>query len=150
MTESKTCINCGSELECRGTARFCLSCNSQEIDQAQVFLRELPGEDHVFIECPGASLYAPGTNDVVEGVEYYDRDDPGNGHRIIKNPVFAPDHHHRRRIMREALGKITRCRACQDYTVRMRRKEGVDFFIPSSRHPGRKKLKSVEHTTWEP
>ena len=37
--------------------------------------------------------------------------------------------------------------SCQDYTVRMRRKEGPDFYIPSHKHPNRKKLKSVQHTT---
>ncbi len=150
MSDPKTCINCGAELVRRGAALFCQSCNSQELETSQVFLREQPDEDPIFIECPGATLYAPGTNDVVEGVEFFDHDDPTRGHRIVKNPVFAPDHRKRRRIKREALGKISRCCACQDYTVRMRRKEGVDFFIPSSRHPGRKKLKSVQHTTYEP
>ncbi|MDH4034406.1 MAG: hypothetical protein OEV80_11475, partial [candidate division Zixibacteria bacterium] len=53
-------------------------------------------------------------------------------------------------IKREALGSIRRCQACQDYTVRMRRKEGADFCIPSSKFPHRKTLKSVHHVSYEP
>jgi len=150
MAERQTCINCGHGLLPRGGALFCPSCNSEDLDQSRIFLSENHADEYVFIECPGATLYEPGTNDVAEGVEYYDRDDPDQGYRIVKNPVFAPEHKKRRRVKREARGKITRCQACQDYTVRMRRKEGPDFFIPSVKHPGRKKLKSVEHTIWEP
>jgi hypothetical protein len=62
--------------------------------------------------------------------------------------VYAPTHSRRRRIKAEAFGKIRRCAACQDLTVRLRRREGPDFFIPSSKHPGRKKLKSVTYRTW--
>ena len=150
MPDPKTCINCGSELVKRGAAMFCRSCNSEDIEQARLFVREEYDDEYTFIECPGATLYASDSNEVVEGVEYYDRDDPSKGYRIVKQPVYAPEHRKRRRIKREALGKITRCRACQDYTIRMRRKEGPDFFIPSPRHPHRKKLKSVQHTSWEP
>ncbi|MEW5994038.1 MAG: hypothetical protein AB1744_06545 [Candidatus Zixiibacteriota bacterium] len=83
-------------------------------------------------------------------MKWLDPDDPSAGYEIVKHPVYAPNHTKRRRIKREVLGKIRRCQACQDYTVRMRRKEGPDFFIPSSKYPGRKKLKSVHHVTRAP
>ncbi len=150
MGEPRECVNCGKRLIKQGGAWLCVQCNSRDIDATQIFLEDGEDRDHVFIDCPGASLYEPGTNQVVEGVEFYDNDDPCKGYRMIGQAVYAPNHRRRRRIKREALGKIRRCQACQDYTVRMRRPEGRDFFIPSSRHPGRKKLKAVEHVTYEP
>ena len=97
----------------------------------------------MFIECPGATLYEPGTDHVVKGVAFNDDNDPTKGFTIVDRPLYAPTHTHRRRIKLDALGKIRRCQGCQDLTVRMRRREGPDFYIPSSKHPGRKKLKSV-------
>jgi len=110
----------------------------------------MESSEFVFVECPGATLYEQGTNNVIAGVRFIDNDDPFKGYKIIGEPIFAPNHRRRRRIKREALGKIRRCRACQDYTVRMRRREGADFFIPSPKHPGRTKLKSVRHVSYEP
>lgn len=149
MSQSDNCINCGQPLALRHGTPFCRQCNSEELSEASVFL-EQPSDDQVFIECPGATLYAPGTNEVIAGVSFHDRNDPFKGFKIIGDPVYAPNHKRRRRIKREALGRITRCQACQDYTIRMRRKEGPDFFIPSPKHPHRKKLKSVKHLSYEP
>jgi hypothetical protein len=150
MPDTKTCINCLGELIDQRGVWICPHCNSNEIDQVQGILEPFEDDDYVVIECPGATLYAPGTTEVVAGVRWHDDDDPLKGYKIIGHPVYAPDHRRRRRIKREALGKIRRCRACQDYTIRMRRKEGPDFCAPSSKHPRRKKLKSVSHLTYEP
>lgn len=150
--DTKHCENCNRPLVNQKGVWLCKYCNSKEIDQFTLFRDEnqTADDDYIFIECPGATLYEPGTNEVEQGVKYHDRDDPLKGYEIVGKAVFAPTHKRKRRIKKDALGKITRCQACQDYTVRMRRREGADFFIPSTKYPGRKKLKTVQHTTYEP
>lgn len=150
MDDKKRCINCGRPLYRQQGIWLCVKCNSRDIDAARIFIEEKESDDSVFIECPGATLYEPGTHNVLAGVKFHDNDDPFKGYKIIDKPVYAPNHTRRRRIKREALGRIRRCQACQDYTVRMQRKEGPDFFIPSSKFPHRTKLKSVEHVSYEP
>lgn len=147
MYNDDTCINCGTELAVAGSTKLCPNCNSEEFQAARVFLDQQEDAEYMFIECPGASLYEDGTNTVVEGVDWHDMDDPTKGYRIVGKQIFAPTHTKYRRIRRDAMGNIRRCQGCQDYTVRMRRKEGPDFYIPSHKHPNRKKLKSVQHTT---
>jgi hypothetical protein len=150
MNDPSQCINCGRQLLKQNGAWLCPVCNSDRIDTSCLFKDDPEDGEYVFIECPGATLYAQGTNEVEAGVEFIDNDDATRGYRIVGHPVYAPNHHRRRRIRREALGKIRRCRACQDYTVRMRRPEGRDFYIPSSKHPDRKQLKPMTHVTREP
>jgi len=144
------CINCGRPLVIKNGVSLCSRCNQEETAQARIFLRDEGHTEHVFIECPGATLYAPDSNEVIAGVKFYDNDDPTKGHRIVDHPVFAPNHKRRRRIERSALGRIRRCQACQDYTVRMRRREGRDFFIPSTKYPNRKQLRAMTHLDYEP
>ncbi len=146
--EKKTCIGCGRPLLKRGATWLCIECNRDQFDVADLFDDQPEDDGYILIECPGASLYKPGTNEVVEGVRFVDEDDPSKGHEIVGSPVYPPNHRNRRRIKQQAYGKIRRCQACQDYTIRMRRKEGADFFIPSPKYPGRKKLKSVTHSTY--
>ncbi len=150
MGDKKKCINCNRPLLKQKGVWLCIQCNSDEIDTNQVFIDQQESEDTVFIECPGATLYEPGTNNVIGGVKFHDNDDPMKGYKIVGEPVYAPDHKKRRRIKREALGSIRRCRACQDYTIRMRRKEGADFCIPSVKFPKRTRLRSVQHVSYEP
>ena len=147
--ERKICINCNKPLIEHKGVWYCIQCNPEKLDYNEIF-EDKRDDDYVFIDCPGATLYQPGTNNIAAGVKFYDENDPNKGFEIVKEPVFAPTHNKRRRIKREALGKIRRCQGCQDYTVRMRRPEGPDFFIPSFKHPKRTKLKSVEHTSFEP
>jgi hypothetical protein len=128
----------------------CLQCNPEQLHYEELFEDRRDDDGYVFIDCPGATLYQPGTDIIVAGVKFYDENDPTKGFEIIKQPVYAPTHNKRRRIKSDALGKIRRCQGCQDYTVRMRRREGPDFYIPSVKHPHRTKLKSVEHTSFEP
>ena len=139
----KKCLNCNQPLIKHHNAWLCPCCNADSFELGDIFKDEVNDEEYVFIECPGATLYEPGTNNVIAGVKFIDEDDPEKGYEIVRERVYAPTHTRRRRIRREALGKIRRCQGCQDYTVRMRRKEGPDFFIPSPKHPKRKKLKSV-------
>ena len=150
MGDKKRCINCGRPLYQQQGIWLCVKCNSRDIDAARVFIDEKESDDTVFIECPGATLYEPGTHNVIAGVKFHDNDDPFKGYKIVDKPVYAPNHTKRRRIKREALGRIRRCQACQDYTIRMQRKEGPDFFIPSSKFPHRTKLKSIQHVSYEP
>ena len=117
MDDKKKCINCNRPLLKHKGVWLCFQCNSDEIDASQIFFDQQESDDRVFIECPGATLYEPGTNNVIGGVKYHDNDDPTKGHKIIGEPVFAPNHNKRRRIKREAMGSIRRCQACQDYTI---------------------------------
>lgn len=149
MSDKQKCINCNRPLIERKGVFVCLQCNPEQLDYEEIF-EDKKEDGYIFIDCPGATLYQPGTDNVVAGAKFNDEDDPSKGFSIIKEPVFAPTHTKRRRIKKEALGKIRRCQGCQDYTVRMRRPEGPDFFIPSHKHPHRTKLKSVEYTSYEP
>ncbi len=103
-------------------------------------------DDCMFIECPGASIYEPGTRNVICGARFIDENDPTKGYEIIDKPVYAPDHVRRRIIKKSHAASIRRCQACQDLTVRLMRREGPDMCIPSSRFPRRQRLKSVEKT----
>ena len=147
MSES-TCVNCGQQLIRHHGTLTCLRCNSDLLTASSIFVEPGEADEYVFIECPGATLYKEGTNEVSAGAKFRDEGDPSKGVEIIEHPVYAPDHNQKRRIKAEALGHIRRCRACQDLTVRMRRREGPDFFVPSPKHPGRKKLKSVHYRTY--
>ncbi len=142
----RSCINCGQSLIPRGKTWLCPTCNSNQLDET-LSIFDGPLEDgHLFIECPGATMYAPGTDTIVAGAKFHDDNDARRGYEIVDHQVFAPTHTRKRLIKKDALGKIRRCQGCQDYTVRLRRPEGPDFCIPSPKHPSRKKLKSVTPT----
>jgi hypothetical protein len=126
---SRTCINCGKLLTPRGQVWLCLTCNSDALDDTLNILDSPLSNDQVFIECPGATVYEPGTESIIAGVRFFDDNDSTKGYEVIGHQIFAPAHNKQ---------------PCQDYTVRMRRPEGPDFFIPSPKHPGRKKLKTIE------
>ncbi len=145
---ANVCINCGGELLFVEETRLCPKCNSES---SISMIRELsmvvmtPAEmDRGFIECPGATLFDPKTREPIEGAVFGEDTNDGYSVKHVKWPVFPPGHKKRRMIPTEAYGKIRRCRACQDYTVRMRRKEGADFCAPSSKFPHRKRLKSID------
>ena len=102
--------------------------------------------DKVFIECPGATIYEPGTRNIMAGVRFRDPHDPSKGYDIIGRQVFAPGHKKRRLVRRSDLASIRRCQACQDLTIRMMRREGPNFYIPNNRNPHRKFLKPIDKT----
>src|SRR5574341_1590369 len=134
MDCTKKCINCQKPLVERKGVLVCLQCNPEQLDYTEIF-EDKKDDGYIFIDCPCATLYQPGTEIVAAGVKFHDENDPTKGFTIVKEPVYAPTHNKRRRIRRDALGKIRRCQGCQDYTVRMRRPEGPDFFIPSHKYP---------------
>ncbi len=145
MNDSKKCINCGHQLSQDKGAWLCPVCNEDRDIFDQPFFELSDKDEYVLIECPGATLYEPGTRTIKAGVEYIG----GSGkYKIVNHPVFAPTHTSKRKVKKEALNNIRRCQGCQDYTVRMMRPEGRDFFIPSNKQPGRKKLKPVTHRTF--
>ncbi len=146
----KQCINCGRPLIRQKGVWLCAKCNPRAIDTSHIFIDDIETSEHVFIDCPGATLYDSETGEVTEGARWIDGDDASKGFEIVGRAIYSPNHKPRRRIKVEALGKIRRCRACQDYTIRMRRPEGRDFFIPSVRHTRRDKLKPMSHVTYEP
>lgn len=145
---SEVCINCGGPLLFVEETRLCGKCNTAETHEMVAALHSAiyrPEDSETqFVECPGASVLDEKTGQVVEGAVFVDHEDGSYEVKIIKRKVFPPSHRKRRMVKREAFGKIRRCQACQDYTVRLRRKEGVDFCVPSKNHPHRKKLKSVD------
>ena len=148
MEKKNRCLNCGQELQKQGGTLVCQRCNSGILTASQIFIDPVESDGYVFIECPGATLYKEGTNEIKAGAKFIDDDDPSQGFQIIDHPVYAPTHKKKRRIKNEAFGKIRRCRGCQDLTVRMRRAEGPDFVVPSPEHPERKKLKPVSYRTY--
>ncbi len=148
MKNKQRCINCGQLLVRQNGVTVCPYCNTDAVSTPHPFIEPGESDEHIFIECPGATIYEEGTNRVIAGVEFLDDNDPSKGYRIVDHPVYAPTHTRRRRIKREALGKIRRCQGCQDLTVRLRRPEGPDFFIPSVKHPGRKKLKPAKYRSY--
>lgn len=112
-TLNRICLRCGRPMTREGGVDICLVCNE--------FLAPQDAEvSKVVIECPGATLYDVETGAVLQGVKWLDPDDATLGYEIVGTPIFAPRHAARRVIEAENSGKITRCRACQDYTVRMR------------------------------
>lgn len=147
MPDSKHCTNCQAELVTIGTIGLCPHCNSSDISELQVFLGGDDTNEYVVIECPGATLYKEDGITVAKGVHWHNDDDPSQGYEIVGQQIYAPTHRRFRRIKKDALGNIRRCQGCQDFTIRMRRREGPDFFIPSSKHPNRKKLKTVDYVT---
>ena len=148
MKTDEKCINCGQGLIGLNGTTICPRCNTEDLTEAAIFVDSDSAEPHLFIDCPGATLYADGTNEIIAGVKYFDDDDVSQGHTIIDHAVFAPTHKAKRRINKEALGKIRRCQGCQDLTVRMRRREGPDFCVPSVKYPRRKRLKPAAYRTF--
>ncbi|MFQ5606470.1 MAG: hypothetical protein ACE5GA_00880 [Candidatus Zixiibacteriota bacterium] len=146
---SDFCASCGAPLLFLDETRLCGKCNTEETIELSTALsgqvNRPTGEVSQFIECPGATIYDEKTGQVAEGADFIEYDDGSYEAKIVKRPHFPPGHRRRRMVTGDAFGKIRRCQACQDYTVRLRRKEGVDFCIPSSKFPRRTKLKSVDH-----
>jgi rRNA maturation protein Nop10 len=138
MSEPKQiCRHCGGELESVGGLPVCLSCNDSHGEHYNL-LSESIGDfaeqsDKVLIECPGATIYHADNGEVSAGVKFIDNDDPSRGYEIVGHRVYGPKHVKRRWVKKEDVHLIRRCQSCQDYTIRMRRKEGPNLYIPSRR-----------------
>ena len=109
LSQNNLCINCGQELIRRSQVEVCLRCNSELLTEAAIFIEAGDQAEYIFIECPGATLYHDGTNEVKAGVKFRDENNPSLGHEIIDEPVYAPTHTKKRRIKPEAYGRIRRC-----------------------------------------
>lgn len=129
------CPHCGEKLQEVGGLPICLRCNDRRGDHYNYLSRSITDfgqqSDKILIECQGATLYHPGTDEVAQGVRFRDGNDPSKGHEIIGRPVYGPKHVARRWVKKEDVHLIRRCQSCQDYTIRMKRKEGPNLYIPS-------------------
>jgi len=133
------CHQCGNPLEAIGGLPFCTRCNDREGEFYNPLSSSIndfaDNNDRVLITCHGATLYDPVTNDVIAGVRFVDENDPSRGHEIVGRPVYGPKHVRRRWVKKDDVHLIRRCESCQDYTIRMKRKEGPDLYIPSRKGP---------------
>lgn len=137
--EKDICPICGGGLEETGGLSICPRCNDAQGEYYNCLSQSISDfadqSDKVLIECPGATLYYPGANEVAAGARFFDNDDRSKGYEIIRRPVYGPKHVKYRWVKKEDAHLIRRCQSCQDYTIRMRRKEGPDLYIPSVRNP---------------
>jgi hypothetical protein len=133
---------------------ICPRCNDTQGEYYNFFSRNASdfgaASDRIMIECHGASLYRPGTDEVIAGVKFADPDNPAGGFEIIGQPLYGPLHVKRRWVKKDDAHLIRRCQSCQDYTVRMRRKEGPDLFIPSRHKPQRQSARHGQSTGYKP
>lgn len=134
-SEKQFCDHCGNPLEFIGGLPICPSCNDDRGEYYNPLTSAIndfaKNSDLVLIECPGATLYKEGSNEVEAGAKYIDNNDPTKGYEIINRQVHGPRHVKKRWVKKKDTHLIRRCQSCQDYTIRMRRKEGPDLFIPS-------------------
>ncbi len=122
-----------------GGLPFCSRCNDREgkfYNPLSSSINEFAdNNDRVLITCYGATLYDPDTNEVIAGVRFVDESDPSKGYEIVNRPVYGPRHVKRRWVKKDDRHLIRRCESCQDHTIRMRRREGPDLYIPSRKGP---------------
>jgi hypothetical protein len=139
QSDQQHCSQCGSRLEIIGGLEICPRCNDSQGQFYSHLVREMSdfgaSSDQVLIECHGATLYRPGTDEVIAGVKFFDATDPDNPFEIVDHQVFGPHHVKKRWVKKQDAHLIRRCHSCQDHTVRMRRKEGPDLYIPSRHGP---------------
>jgi len=103
---------------------LCLPCNEKYGDYYNFFTAASKeyqdSNDHVVIECPGATIYDESNTRVVQGVKWNNDKDHSQGYEIVGRPVHAPNHKRTRRVPKDKARHLSRCQACQDFTVRMR------------------------------
>ncbi|MCK5127272.1 MAG: hypothetical protein KAR42_13540 [candidate division Zixibacteria bacterium] len=137
----ETCEICSADLTYIGGLPFCPNCNDNHGDfynsLSSTIASFAEDSNMVMIECPGATIYHEGSNDVKAGVKFYNNNDPSKGYEIVTHPVYGPKHVKRRWVKKEDAHLIRRCQSCQDHTIRNRRKEGPDLYIPSRKHDNR-------------
>jgi len=154
VTEHDCCPLCGRPLEILGGLPLCRCCNDTRGEYYNHLTRSIDDfarqADKVLIECPGATLYFPDSNDIAAGVRFLNDHDPSQGYEIIREPVYGPAHVRRRWVRREDAHLIRRCQSCQDYSVRMRRKEGPDLYLPSRKRSNPSSNRRATHKLPEP
>jgi len=134
----ENCRICGRKLQTIGDMYRCPYCDNRDEESLGPLSSSIndfaKDVDKVLIECPGATLYRPGTDEVISGVKFLNDDFPFE-YEIVGGAVFGPHHVHHRWVKKEDLHLIRRCQSCQDYTIRMKRKEGANLYIPSRKGP---------------
>lgn len=123
-TSTKRCHICGKPMKEFKGVYMCLPCN-EKYGQYYNYFKSATEEyqkqgDWVVIECPGATIYDETNTRVVAGVKFNNSRDPSQGYEIVGRPIYAPNHQKIRRVKRDHVNNISRCQACQDFTVRMR------------------------------
>jgi len=134
---SKLCSHCGRTLTVQGGIEICLACNQMAAPS------ELLEPEKTVIECPGATVYDVESGEILQGVRWLDPEQPGRDFEIVGRPLYAPNHKSRRLVAAEQVGKITRCRACQDYTVRMRAQQRSQPVQQRGPSPARRRAENL-------
>ena len=134
---AKLWSHCGRTLTIQGGVEICLACNQM------AFPTEVVEQEKVVIECPGVTLYDVESGDVLQGVRWLDPADPAKGYELVGQPLYAPNHRARRLILPDQAGKITRCQACQDYTVRMRAQQRTQPVKNDGPSPARRRAEDL-------
>jgi hypothetical protein len=105
---------------------MCLECNDKYGEYYTFFssaisdFRRNDGKEVILVDCPGATIYDETNTKIVRGVKWNDQNDFTRGHTVVGNPIYAPGHIPKRLVPKDRVRSIARCRACQDFTVRMR------------------------------
>ena len=118
------CHICGKLMREYKGVYLCLPCNEKYGDFYNFFTNaskeHLDSNNHVVIECPGATIFDSNNERVVLGVKWNNDKDHSQGYEIIGKQIYAPNHHKTRRVEKEHVKNIGRCQGCQDFTIRMR------------------------------
>ncbi len=123
-SHSQRCHICGRPMrEFKGVS-LCLPCN-EKYGEFYGFFNNASKDfadqkEFVVIDCPGATVYDESNTRVVQGVKWHDDKDHAQGFEIVGKQIFAPNHMKTRRVPKDKAKNISRCQACQDFTVRMR------------------------------
>ncbi len=126
MKETRRCAICGKSMKEFKGIFMCLSCNDKYGEYYNFFssavadFKNSSGKDVVMIECPGVTIYDETNSNVIRGVKWNDPQDFSKGYVIVGSPMYAPGHKPKRVVPSDKRNNIARCKACQDFTVRMR------------------------------
>jgi len=123
----RICAICGKRMRQFKGIFMCLECNDKYGEYYSFFSKavsefkqEEDGAEKVLVECPGATIYDESNQSIIRGVRWKDPQDYTKGCEIVGQAIYAPGHEKKRLVDRESAVRIGRCKACQDFTVRMR------------------------------
>jgi len=126
MADDRVCAICGKRMRQFKGIYMCLACNDKYGEYYNFFssaakdLKTRDGRDAIMIDCPGATIYDETNQKIIRGVSWNDPKDYRKGYKIIGKPIHAPGHEKKRLVPKDDADRIGRCKACQDFTVRMR------------------------------
>jgi len=118
------CHICGRPMREYKGVYLCLPCN-EKYGEFYGFFNSASkdyqdAKDFAVIECPGVTIYDDSNTRVVQGVKWINDRDHSQGYEIVGKQIFAPNHMKTRRVPKDKAKNLSRCQACQDFTVRMR------------------------------